>query len=187
MIVYFAGAVRHTGVIPIGGEHFTNHIAVGLRTPIPEAEKMKRLWGERDEIQSADPVIEVKSVGERPSRVATYSMLNEIIEPRACELLDMLHAELGRAGCLKQMGSGLVLTGGGARLGGLVSLAEQALGTPVRIGIPQGLGKMGEVLPDPAFSAVAGLVIHGNRLQLMREPGDKGFMGKILEALRGKN
>lgn len=187
LIVYFEGAVRHTAVIPVGGEHFTNDIAVGLRTPIPEAEKMKRLWGERDPMQSGDPIIEVKSVGERPSRVATYSMLNEIIEPRACELLDMLHAELGRAGYLKQLGSGLVLTGGGAKLGGLASLAEQTLGVPVRIAIPQGLGKMGEMLPDPAFSAVAGLVIHGNRLHLMREPGDKGFVGKLLEALRGKN
>lgn len=187
LIVHFEGAVRHTGVIPIGGEHFTNDIAVGLRTPIPEAEKMKHLWGERDPIQSGDPVIEVKSVGERPSRVASYSMLSEIIEPRAAELIELLHTELGRSGCLKQMGSGLVLTGGGAGVGGLVPLAEQALGVPVRIGIPQGLEKMGEVLPDPAFTAVVGLVIYGNRLHLMREPTEKGIVGKLWGALRGKN
>ena len=187
LIVHFEGAVRHTGVIPIGGEHFTNDIAVGLRTPIPEAEKMKRLWGERDPMQSGDPVIEVKSVGERPSRVATYSMLSEIIEPRAAELVELLHAELGRAGCLKQMGSGLVITGGGSGLGGLVVLAEQTLGVPVRIGTPQALERMGDVLPDPAFAAVVGLVIYGNRLQLMREPSEKGIVGKLWGALRGKN
>ncbi len=187
LIVYFEGSVRHSGVIPIGGEHFTNDIAVGLRTPIPEAEKMKRLWGERDPMQSADPVIEVKSVGDRPSRVATYAMLNEIIEPRAFELLEMVHADLARAGLLKQLGSGLVLTGGGAKLGGLPTLAEQMLGVPVRVGAPHGLEKMGEILPDPAFSAVAGLVIHGNRLQLMHGPGDKGLVGKLWGALRGKN
>lgn len=187
LIVHFEGAVRHTGVIPIGGEHFTNDIAVGLRTPIPEAEKMKRLWGERDPIQSGDPVIEVKSVGERPSRVASYSMLSEIIEPRAAELVELLYTELGRSGCLKQMGSGLVLTGGGAGVGGLPPLAEQALGVPVRIGIPQGLEKMGEVLPDPAFAAVVGLVVYGNRLHLMRGPTEKGIVGKLWGALRGKN
>jgi cell division protein FtsA len=187
LIVHFEGAVRHTAVIPIGGEHFTNDIAVGLRTPIPEAEKMKRLWGERDPEQAGDPVIEVKSVGERPSRVASYSMLSEIIEPRASELIEHLHAELSRAGCLKQLGSGLVLTGGGAKLGGLAPLAEQGLGVPVRLGVPQGLEKMGEILADATFSAAVGLIIHGNRLLLMRGPGDKGIMGKIWGALRGKN
>ena len=187
LIVHFEGAVRHTAVIPIGGEHFTNDIAVGLRTPIPEAEKMKRLWGDREPGQPGDPVIEVKSVGERPSRVASYSMLTDIIEPRASELIELLHAELGRAGCLKQLGSGLVLTGGGAKLGGLATLAEQTLGVPVRVGVPQGLEKMGEILPDAAYSAVVGLVIYGNRLLLMRGPVDKGLMGKFWGALRGKN
>jgi len=186
LIVYSEGAVRHTGVIPIGGEHFTNDIAVGLRTPIPEAEKMKRLWGDRDPMQATDPMIEVKSVGERPSRVASYSMLSEIIEPRAAELVELLNAELGRAGCLKQMGSGLVLTGGGSELGGLAALTEQAVGVPVRIGKPRGLEKMGEVLPDPSFAAVVGLIIYGNRLHLMREPSEKGIVGKLWGALRGK-
>ena len=187
LIVHFEGAVRHTAVIPIGGEHFTNDIAVGLRTPIPEAEKMKRLWGDRDPGQSGDPVIEVKSVGERPSRVASYSMLTDIIEPRASELIELLRAELGRAGCLKQLGSGLVLTGGGAKLGGLAPLAEQTLEMPVRVGVPQGLDKMGEILPDAGYSAVVGLVIYGNRLLLMRGPSDKGLVGKLWGALRGKN
>jgi cell division protein FtsA len=132
-------------------------------------------------------VIEVKSVGERPSRVASYSMLTDIIEPRASELIELLHAELGRAGCLKQLGSGLVLTGGGAKLGGLAPLAEQTLEMPVRVGVPQGLDKMGEILPDAGYSAVVGLVIYGNRLLLMRGPSDKGLVGKLWGALRGKN
>jgi cell division protein FtsA len=187
LIVFFEGAVRHSAVIPIGGEHFSNDIAVGLRTPIPEAEKMKRLWGERDPVQSGDPVIEVPSVGERPSRVVSYSMLSSIIEPRACELIEMLHAELGRAGLLKQLGAGIVLTGGGAKLGGLTTMAEQALGRPVRLGLPTGLENMGEVLPDPAFAAVVGLVTYGHRMQLMRDSNDKGLMGKLWGALRGKN
>ncbi len=187
LIVHFEGTVRHTAVVPIGGEHFTNDIAVGLRTPIPEAEKLKCLWGDRDPEQSGDSVIEVKSVGDRPSRVATYSMLNEIIEPRAAELIELLQAELSRSGSLKLLSSGLVLTGGGARLGGLSGLAEETLGVPVRIGVPRGLEKMGEILPDVAYSAVVGLIIHGNRLFLMRGPSEKGIMGKIWGAFRGKN
>ncbi len=187
LIVHSEGAVRHTAVIPIGGEHFTNDIAVGLRTPIPEAEKMKRLWGEHEPGRGGDAMIEVKSMGERPSRVATYSMLSDYIEPRAEELVELLLAELSRAGCLKTLGSGLVLTGGGSKLGGLAAMAEQALNVPVRTGVPQGLENMGEVLPDPSYAAAVGLILHGHRLLLMRGPSEKGFMGRIWGALRGKN
>jgi len=186
LIVFFEGAVRHTAVIPIGGEHFTNDIAVGLRTPIPEAEKMKRLWSDRDSSPSQETVIEVPSVGERPSRVASYAMLSGIIEPRAAELLEMLHTELARAGFLKQLGAGVVLTGGGAKLGGLTATAEQLLRMPVRLGVPRGLEKMGEILPDPAYATLVGLITYGNRLRLLRETGEKGWMGKLLGAFRGK-
>ena len=138
-----AGVVRHTAVIPVGGEHFTNDIAVGLRTPIPEAEKMKKAWGERDPSKPADTMVEVPSVGERPSRVVTYATLSEIIEPRASELLELIRAEIGRSGCEKQLGAGVVLTGGGAKLGGLAALAETVFGMPVRVAIPSGLGSHG--------------------------------------------
>jgi len=187
LVVYLEGAVRHTAVIPVGGEHFTNDIAVGLRTPIPEAEKMKRLWGEGDPSQRGDAVIEVPSVGERPARITTYSTLSEIIVPRACELLELLQEELARAGFLKQLRAGLVLTGGGAKLGGMTAMAEQILAMPVRLGKPSGLEKMSEPLLDPAFATVVGLVTYGHRLQMMRDSSDKGLMNKIWGALRGKN
>ena len=180
LIVYHAGEVRHTAVIPVGGEHFTNDIAVGLRTPIPEAEKMKKAWGERDPSKPADALVEVPSVGDRPSRVVSYAMLSEIIEPRASELLELIRAEIGRSGCDKQLGAGVVLTGGGAKLGGLASLAEPVFGMPVRVGIPSGLGAMGEILPDPAFSTALGLVIHGYRLNLMRDTKEStGLWGRF--------
>src|SRR5208337_3494043 len=102
---------------------------------------------------------EVPSVGERPSRVVSYAMLTEIIEPRASELLELIRAEIGRSGCEKQLGAGVVLTGGGAKLGGLVALAEPTFGMPVRVAIPSGLEAMGETLPDPAFATVVGLAI----------------------------
>ncbi len=169
MIVYHGGVVRHTAVIRVGGEHFTNDIAVGLRTPIPEAEKMKKAWGERDPEKPDDALVDVPSVGERPSRVATYATLSEIIEPRTSELLQLIWREIGQSGCEKQLGAGVVLTGGGAKLGGLVCLAEQMFNMPVRVALPTGLEAMGETLADPAFATVVGLVIHGYRLGLLRD------------------
>jgi cell division protein FtsA len=187
LIVYHAGVARHSAVIPVGGEHFTNDIAVGLRTPIPEAEKMKKAWGERDLAKPLDTLLEVPSVGDRPSRVVSYAMLIEVIEPRAAELMELIRAEIGRSGCEKQLGAGVVLTGGGAKLGGLAGLAEQTLGMPVRAGVPFGLERMGEVLPDPAFATAVGLVVHGNRWRLLRDSrASTGWVGKLWESLRGK-
>jgi cell division protein FtsA len=186
MLVYHQGTVRHTVVIPVGGEHFTNDVAVGLRTPIPEAEKMKKAWGERDPAKPADALLEAPSVGERPARVVSYAMLSEIIEPRAVELVELVQLELGRSGCAKQLGAGVVLAGGGAKLGGLGALAEQMLGLPVRLGRPTGFRNMGETLPDPAYATVVGLVAYGNRLRLLRDSREKGWLGRLWGALRGK-
>ncbi|MBI1983537.1 MAG: cell division protein FtsA [Acidobacteria bacterium] len=186
LIVYYQGSVRHTAVIPLGGDHFTNDIAVGLRTPIPEAEKMKRLWGERDPSRPNDDLVEVSSVGGRPTRVVSYAILSEIIEPRALELLELLDEELGRSGYGKQLGAGVVLAGGGAKLGGLPALAEKTLGLPVRVGKPAGLLKMGDVLTSPAFATVVGLVAFGNRMRLLRDARQSGWAGKIWNTLRGK-
>ncbi len=180
MVVYHAGVVRHTAVIPVGGEHFTNDIAVGLRTPIPEAEKMKKAWGERDLSKPADTLLDVPSVGDRPSRVVSYAMLTEIIEPRGAELLELIRAEIGRSGCENQLGSGVVLTGGGAKLGGLLPLAEESFAMPVRIAIPAGLEAMGTTLSDPAFSTVVGLTVYGYRQRLLRDAKESsGFLGKL--------
>jgi cell division protein FtsA len=186
LVVYRQGAVRHTAVIPVGGEHLTNDIAVGLRTPIPEAEKIKKTWSERDPEKPADTPLEVPSVGERPARLASYATLNEIIEPRAVELVELIGAEVGRSGCDKQLGAGVVLTGGGAKLGGLTVLAEQMLGVPVHLGRPSGLRNMGEVLTDPAYATVVGLVAYGHRLRLLRDAQDSGWLAKLWNAMRGK-
>ncbi len=186
VIIYRQGTVRHTAAIPVGGDHFTNDVAVGLRTPIPEAEKMKRLWGERDPAKSHETVLEVSSVGDRPSRAVSYSMLSEVIEPRAVELLELIEEELRRSGFEKQLGAGVVLAGGGAKLGGLAALAEQTLGLPVRVGRPAGLAKMGETLPDPAYATVVGLVAYGNRLRLLRGSHDENWVGKLRSLLRGR-
>jgi cell division protein FtsA len=157
---------------------------VGLRTPIPEAEKMKKAWGDRDLAKLGDTMVEVPSVGERPSRVVTYATLSDIIEPRAIELLELIQAEIGRSGCDRQLGAGVVLTGGGAKLGGLATLAEPVFSMPVRVAIPGGLETMGETLPDPAYSTVVGLAIYGYHQRLLRgaqEPS--GLWGRIWNKL----
>jgi cell division protein FtsA len=186
LIVYRQRTARHTAVIPVGGDHFTNDIAVGLRTPIPEAEKMKKAWGERGASQPAEGVLEIPSVGERPTRDVNYAMLNDIILPRASELLELIQAELERSGQAGQLGAGVVLVGGGAKLGGFVSLAEETLGVPVRLGEPKGLGKMTETLRDPAYATAVGLIAYGNRLRLLRDAQEKSWRGKLWSALIGK-
>jgi len=187
LVVYCKGSVRQTAVIPVGGEHFTNDIAVGLRTPIPEAEKMKLTWGERDSDEPQNAALEVPSVGERPARVVSYAKLSEIIEPRAAELLELTQIELARSGLEKQLGAGVVLTGGGAKLGGLVALAEQTLGLPVRLGRPAGIEKMTDQLSDPAYATVVGLAIYGHHLRLLRDSHDTSLSARLWGLLRGKN
>jgi cell division protein FtsA len=186
LIVYYQGTVRHTAVLPVGGDHFTNDIAVGVRTPIPEAERMKRLWGEGELESPSEPVLEVPSVGERPSRVVSRALLSEIIEPRAMELIELVEAELVRSGYEKQLGAGVVLAGGGAKLGGLAALAEQTLGLPVRLGCPKGVENLGDVLPDPAFAPVVGLVTYGNRIRLLRDSREETLVGRLWNVFRGK-
>ena len=185
LIVYYQGALCYCGVIPVGGDHFTNDIAVGLRTPIPEAEKMKVGWGQRDPSQDDDSPLEVASVGERPSRIVNYAMLGEIIEPRAQELLELVSQEIDRSGFRTLLGGGVVLTGGGGKLGGLLSLTEQTLDLPGRLGQPYGLEAMGDTLPDAAYATVVGLALHGQRLRSINDSRPGGLSGKFWGIFRG--
>ena len=186
MIVYSQGTVQHTASIPVGGEHFTNDIAVGLRTTIPEAERAKRSWSEREPDGNGDAILEVPGVGERPARMVNCSMLSDIIQPRTLELLELIEAELERSGHLKQLGAGVVLVGGGAKQGGLAPLAEQTLGLPVRLGSCKTLENMGENLAGPEYATLLGLVVYGNRRRLLRDSQEAGLMAKLWRALRGK-
>jgi len=187
LIVYVEGSVRHTASIPVGGEHFTNDIAVGLRTTIPDAERVKRSWAERELANLPGGMLEVPSVGERPARMVSYEVLDEIIQPRTQELLELIRDELERCGHMRQLGAGVVLAGGGAKQGGLMRLAEQTLGLPVRLGRCAGLDNMGENLPEPEYAALVGLVVYANRRRLLRDSQDTGFVAKLWRALRGKN
>ena len=164
LIVYGGGVVRHTSAVPVGGDHFSNDLAVGLRTPIPEAEKIKRRHGcAASSLLHADTSIEIASVGDRPPRTIFARMLTDIIEPRAMELLALIRDDLQRAGLDGQIPAGFVLAGGGARLNGLIDLAEQSFHLPVRIGEPKGLADLPEQVAQPEYATVVGLVMYGGK------------------------
>jgi len=163
VIVYGGGVVRHTSAVPVGGDHFTNDLAVGLRTPIPEAEKIKRRYGcvSASFLQEEDGAIEIASVGDRPPRTIFARMLTDIIEPRAFELLSLIRDDLQRAGLTGQIPAGLVLAGGGARLRGLDEMAEHGFHLPVRIAEPKGLADLPELVAQPEYATAVGLVMYG--------------------------
>jgi len=164
MIVYTGGVVRHTSAVPVGGDHFSNDLAVGLRTPIPEAEKIKRLHGcASRELLREDEAIEIASVGDRPPRTVFSRMLCDIVGPRAEELLKLVRDELQRAGLDTMIPAGLVLTGGGAQLAGLAEMAEQLYALPVRVGAPRGLPGLAEEVALPAYATCVGLLLYGAR------------------------
>lgn len=129
--------------------------------------------------------LEVPGVGERPARIVNYARLREIIEPRAVELLELIKAEIEQVDQEKQLGTGVVLTGGGAKLGGFVTLAEGVLEMPVRVGHPMNMESSDEVLPDPSYATVVGLVAYGKRMRLLQDRQNKGLMGKLWGVLRG--
>jgi len=162
-------------VIGVGGDHFTNDIAVGLRTPIPEAEKVKRrsgcaLSGMIDE----DETIEVASVGGRRPRVMARRILSDILQPRAEELFHLAWDEISKAGYEKSLNSGLVLTGGGAALDGMSEIAEQIFDLPMRRGVPAGVGGLADHLSNPACASALGLVLYAHRHRQSETSGTGG-------------
>jgi cell division protein FtsA len=166
--IYHHGAVRHTVVVPLGGELFTSDIAVGLRTSIPEAERLKREQGcALSSLSDDDKVFEVTGVGSRPPRVIAQNVLTDILQPRAEEIVHIVRNEIRGAGYERQAGAGVVLTGGGAMLQRFVDLAEDMLDMPVRVGtcasfVEPLLEKMPELM-GPEFATVTGLVLYGDR------------------------
>jgi len=183
LIVYYEGVVIHTGAVPVGGDHFTNDVAVGFRTPIPDAENIKKMFG--CAIVTRIPAgneIEVSSVGDRPSRLVQQRMLGEILEPRARELMELLREHLRQAGVYELLGAGVVFTGGGSRMNALMETAEETLRRPARLGYPVPIAKLPSNLLEPEFSTAIGMVLYGHRARQGRTNSDRGF-GARLKAL----
>jgi cell division protein FtsA len=160
--VFTEGAIRHTAVIPIAGDQVTNDIAVALRTPTQHAEEIKIKYAcALAQMASADETIEVPSVGDRPPRQLARHTLAEVVEPRYEELLTLIQAELRRSGFEDLVASGIVLTGGSAKIEGLVDLAEEVFHMPVRLGVPQYVTGLVDVVRNPIYATGVGLLLFG--------------------------
>jgi len=186
LVVFTGGVVRYTAAIPVGGDHFTNDLAVGLRTPLPEAERVKRectvAWRP---LLREDVAIEIATVGDRPPRTIFARMLCEIVEPRAQELLALVREELQRAGLESQIPAGLVLTGGAAKLAGLAELAENFFELPARVAVPRGLEGMTEEVTQPEYATAIGLLLYGIRARRLAAQRPTGLAAKLKALFAG--
>jgi cell division protein FtsA len=186
--IFERGSLWHTAVIGVGGDHFTSDIAVGLRMPIPDAEKLKRKCGcALSAMVDEDETIDVASVGGRRSRVMARRILSEILQPRAEEIFHLVWDEIRRAGYEKSLNSGIVLTGGGAILEGMPEIAEQIFDLPIRRGAPAGIGGLADHVGSPAFATAVGLVLYGQRhrvADVVRTTG-VGAFGRVAGRLKG--
>ncbi len=164
--IFQNGAIVHTAVIALGGHNLTNDIAVGLRTPIEHAERLKQKFGcSLTAMVDKSDMIEVASVGGRDPRVMGRQILSEILEPRVEEIFQLVHHEVERNGFSELLTSGVVITGGSTLLPGMTELAEEIMGVPVRRGVPRGIGGLIDVVKSPVYATGVGLVVYGARHQ----------------------
>src|SRR5579862_9707765 len=180
LIVFQQGAVAYTGVIPVGGDHFTSDLSVGLCTPLAEAEKIKRVYG--NAIVTLIPEgneVEVPSVGDRPSRLISQRIIGEILEPRARELFEVLRDNLRHAGMLERCAGGVVLSGGVSRLPGIFDVAESVLRRSVRLSWPAPLAKMPEILAEPEYATALGMIFYGHRARIARGQQEDRWSSKL--------
>jgi cell division protein FtsA len=162
LAVFCDGSIAHTSVLALGGNHITNDIAVGLRTPFDEAERTKKKFGVASaRLLGSDDILSVSSVGGRRPREVSRKLLCEIIEPRVEEILSLARQELMRAGMEDRIPSGIVLSGGCAALAGIADLAEEIFESPVRVGLPTRVGGLQDVVRDPMYATGVGLVVYG--------------------------
>ena len=185
--IFFNGSIGYTSIIPVGGNHFTSDIALGLRTPIKEAERIKKEYGcaiahsvDRDEM------IEVMSTDGKETRTISRRTLCEIIEPRAEELLQLIHKEILKSELAEFLGAGVVLTGGASMMPGIRELAEKIFKLPVRIGYPRGVRGLKDVVNNPMFATGVGLVLYGSNQKSHQNFNGKGnLFNALVQRMRG--
>lgn len=187
LVVFSQGAVRQTAIFGLGGNHLTNDIAVGLRTPLVDSEKIKTKYGcALTSMVKKEETIEVPSVGGRRARALSRQILAEIIEPRMEEIFNLVHREILKTGYENLIPSGVVLTGGTASLEGLPELVEQIFNLPVRRGYPSGVGGLMDVVNNPMFATGVGLVLYGkrHRTEGRFKSSDRNFVGKVAQRMK---
>ena len=187
--IFVQGSIWHTSVLALGGNHLTNDIAVGLRTPTAEAEKIKKKAGcALTSLVRPEETIEVTSVGGRGPRSMSRQVLAEIIEPRAEEILSLAKREIEKAGYLEMIPAGVVVTGGSVILEGVPELAEQIFDLPVRRGTPRSVGGLVEIINSPMYTTGVGLVMYGmhhlDRGRFGKNAGDDRVWGRVLKTMQ---
>jgi cell division protein FtsA len=162
LLLYVDGGIAHTSVIPVGGNNITSDIAAGLRTPMAEADRLKRLSGcALGRMVADDEEIEVPGVGGHPPRKCARRVLSDIIEPRVEEIFAVVRKRIEDTGMLEQLSAGVVLTGGAVLLQGMSEFAEEILGMPVRVGMPTGVKGITQLVHGPEYATGVGLVKYG--------------------------
>jgi cell division protein FtsA len=183
MAIFLNRSLCHTAVIGVGGNHLTNDIVIGLRTPAAEAERIKVRHGcALTAMVNADEMIEVPSVGGRASRLLSRQLLSEIIEPRAEEIFSLVAQEIRRAGREEMIVGGVVITGGTAIMDGMVEVAERVLGLPVRRGVPVNVGGLVDIINSPIYSTGVGLILYVLREKTEGELQHVGGGGLLVKA-----
>lgn len=191
--VFCGGAIQHTAVIPIAGAQATNDIAVSLRTPTLHAEEIKIKYAcALSQLANPDETIEVPSVGDRPPRRLARQTLAEVVESRYEELFTLVHDELRRSGYEEMIAAGIVLTGGSAKMEGAVELAEEIFHVPVRLGVPQYVEGLVDVVRNPIHATGVGLLLYAREAAQGRSDGvaakakDPGVIGKMKSWVQGQ-
>ena len=182
VVLFRDGAIWHTGVLALGGDHISNDIAVGLRTPTAEAEELKRRHGcALTALVREEETVDVPSVGGRKPRQLSRQILSEIIQPRVEEIFTLVARDLARAGLADAPAAGVVVTGGTAIMDGVPELAGQVFDLPVRRGIPEGVGGLGDVVQSPIFATAVGLTLYGIRTGGAFDGGDGRRVVRVWE------
>jgi cell division protein FtsA len=177
LCVFFEGAVAHTASVPIGGQHFTNDLAVGLQMPVAQAEELKRQYG--NAVVTAVPQLAEIEIANPDPRMLSLRTIAEILEPRARELIYFVKESLRQGGVVDALGAGCVLTGGGAMLPGMLDVTESQLRVPARTGMPVRLSHMPGELVHPSFATAIGMLLYAHRTRVSRAAEENNLRAKL--------
>jgi cell division protein FtsA len=177
LVVFYEGAVAHTGSVPIGGQHFTNDLAVGLQMPVAQAEELKRHYGNAV-VTSVPQQAEIEIANPQPQSIRLRSIA-EILEPRARELLYFVKESLRQGGVFEALGAGCVLTGGGAMLPGMLDVTETQLRVPARTGMPVRVSQMPGELVHPSYATAIGMLLYAHRTRVTRAAENNSLRAKL--------
>jgi len=184
--VFLEGNVVHTNVLPVGAGHFTSDISVVLRTPMEDAERIKKRYGcALSSLVTSDDPIEVPTVGGRAPKILSRQELTGILEPRAAEIAKLVYRDLEKVGLDKEIRSGVVIVGGGAEMEGIVEMVEQVFDQSARRGVPRGFGGLADTVSGPECAAAAGLLLWGLRNQTkVRTKRPRRGLGKVADSFK---